>query len=93
MPETYRRKDSVVQRDVAGQTLLVPIQGEAADLQRVFSLNAVGRLVWEALATGRTEGELAVDVMENFDVDAERASADVRAFVARLAEAGLVESA
>lgn len=90
MPETYRRKDAVVQREVAGQTLLVPIQGNTADLQRVFSLNAVGRCVWEALADARTEGQLAADVMERFDVDAERASADVRAFVGRLAEAGLI---
>jgi hypothetical protein len=91
MPGIYRRKETVVRRDVAGQTLLVPIGSGTANLQRVFSLDAAGRCIWEALAEARTEDQLAAAVCERFDVDEERARSDARSFIADLLKAELAD--
>jgi Coenzyme PQQ synthesis protein D (PqqD) len=49
-----------------------------------LKLNGSGRLLWERLAEGCTDGELAAALVERYRVAPERASADVDAFVAEL---------
>jgi hypothetical protein len=57
---------------------------------RLHSLNEVGTLVWEA-ADGRTPvTEIVARVCGEFDVTAERAAADVDAFVEDLVGRGLL---
>jgi hypothetical protein len=87
---TYRKNDDVVARQIAGETLLVPIRGELAGLQRVFALDGVGEYVWQQLDAGVTEETLVSQVVAQFDVDREEAEADIRQFVHELLAAGLV---
>ena len=57
---------------------------------RLHTLNEVGTLVWE-VADGRTPiREIVVRVCREFDVTAERATADVETFVAELVGRGLL---
>jgi hypothetical protein len=57
---------------------------------RLHTLNEVGTLVWEA-ADGRTSiAEIIRRVCREFDVTAERAAADVDAFVDDLVARGLL---
>jgi hypothetical protein len=87
----FSRSASVVQREVAGETFLVPIRGRLADLQELFVLNDVGSWVWEHL-DGRRLDELAAGISSEFEIDAEQARKDAEAFVEQLLEAGLAES-
>ena len=45
----YKRNESVVLRDVAGEKLLIPVKGRLADLQNIFVLEGLGEWVWEQL--------------------------------------------
>ena len=38
----YIREKDIISRDIAGETILVPIRGNLADMQCVFTLNPVG---------------------------------------------------
>lgn len=50
----YSRSQDVVRREVAGETVLVPVAASgAADLEYLYRLNPVGGAVWDAL-DGRT---------------------------------------
>jgi hypothetical protein len=57
-----------------------------------LSANPSGRLLWRALAFGATRDELVSCLLDEFEIDAERAGADVDAFIAELSQQGLLES-
>ena len=91
-PDTrYRRKNTVVARQVVGETLLVPIRGDIDQMSHLFALNAVAAQVWEALGEEPTLDALVASVCKAFEVEAAQAEADVRAFVEQLLEADLIE--
>jgi hypothetical protein len=72
------------------------IEGEvvAVDLQKSVYLaaNRSGAVLWPALAEGTTRAELVTRLADQFDLDRDRAAADVDAFVGALAEQGLLEN-
>ncbi len=86
----YRRSDHVVSREIVGETILVPIRGNLADMRRIFSLNAVGAYIW-----GKLDGKNGLDAIRNgiltdFNVDEEKAAADLHEFISNLLEAELI---
>ena len=87
----YVRTADAVTRQVAQETLLVPIRGQLADLQQIFSINAVGALLWERLDGEHDIEALCAAVAEEFDVTAAGAEPSVRAFLAELVQADLIE--
>jgi len=90
MDPVYRQADDIVTRKVADETLLVPIRGNMADLQRIFALDPVGETVWGRIDGDRGFAELVAAVVEAFDVAPHTARADVREFLGELEAAGLV---
>jgi hypothetical protein len=85
-----RLDESVVMREIAGQTFLVPIRGTLAELQDLFVVNEVGQWVWERLDGTRDADELAAEACREFSVSPEVARTDVQAFLDEVREAGLV---
>jgi hypothetical protein len=88
-----RRKPDVVARQVAGEDILVPVRGRLADLQRIFALNPVGEFIWNRLDGRMNLASIAQEVRAEFDVSDDEAEGDVREFVSRLLDEGLVEEA
>jgi hypothetical protein len=87
------RSTAVVSREIAGETLAVPIRKGVGDLDSVYTFNELGARLWLMLEQGRTSEELADWVRTNYEVTAEQAFADVARFVAELREERLVRSA
>jgi hypothetical protein len=86
----YRRSSDVVGRQILGETLLVPIRGELADLQRIFALNPVAEHIWAELDGAQDLAAVRDSVVARFEVEAAEAEADLVEFVAQLCEAGLI---
>lgn len=65
---------------VAGDDVVV------LDLERsvYLKLNGSARLLWERLAAASTDGELVEALVEQYGIEADRATADVRSFLADL---------
>ena len=86
---TYRRNPAVIETDLPDELILLdPVTRE------MFSLNATGRIVWQALAEGARGRELAIErIAAAFEVDPEVAGSDVDTLIARLAASGLVDRA
>ena len=57
-----------------------------------LKLNGSGRVLWERLAASSTEPELIAALVGEFEIDVERATADVAAFVADLNHRNLLET-
>ena len=73
-------------REFDDETVLVDVRRGV-----YFSLNAVGTVVWKAIAEGATLAAAVDAVVAAFDVTASVACADAESLVAQLCEAGLVE--
>jgi hypothetical protein len=86
----YRQSENVVTRQVAGETLLVPIRGDLAGIQRIFALDEVARFIWERIDGCIEVAALATQVVAAFDVNEEQAEEDIRGFIAELYAAGLI---
>lgn len=85
-----QKKDQIVGRRIAGETILVPIRGNLADMQRIFALNPVGEYIWERLDGIASMETISRDIVAEFDVDAETANRDMRRFIAELIDQDLV---
>jgi hypothetical protein len=70
------------------------LDGEAVILNTrtgaYFGTNPVGTHIWQLYAEGKTVAEVVDGVVARFEVDAERAQADVLAFTESLLKGGLL---
>jgi hypothetical protein len=80
----------VVTREIAGETMLVPVKGKLAHLQQVFVLEGVGAHIWSQLDGVRSLQEVLDSVLDEYEVTREVAQADLLALAGELLEAGLV---
>lgn len=79
------RAQSVVSRLLDGEAVLVhPVQG------KVRVLNSVGARIWELADGGRSIGEIARQVAQEYEVDLPQAEADALAFCLDLTGRGLL---
>src|ERR1700736_1120245 len=85
------RNSATVSRVIAGETLVVPICAGIGDMEAIYTFNGVGGELWHSLEQSHTEEELVALVMQQFDVAASVAEADVKAFLGDLKEIGLVK--
>lgn len=74
-------------RTIEGETIVLDMETE-----RYLGVNRAGTLMWERLASGTTQSALVAALSDAFDIDEERAAADVDAFVAQVRAAGLLAS-
>jgi hypothetical protein len=93
MAKTFRKEEGVVSRRIAGETILVPVTNNLADLTSIFVLNTTGEFIWDHLdGSVDTEGITRL-LVKSFDVEEDRASADCEALVRDLLDAGLISEA
>lgn len=88
-----KRSTDIATRRVLDETLLVPIRGMVAQRMEIFALNPVAAFVWNHLDGNTTRDELTRAIVAEFEVDSERARADLDTLLAELQESGLVVAA
>ena len=85
----YTRGKDIISRDIAGETILVPIRGNLADMQYIFTLNPVGVFIWEQLEGENTLTDILESLLEHFETSREQATDDILEFIGQVTEAGL----
>ena len=93
MSSIYCKQADIVTRQIAGETLLVPIRSNLADMQKIYGLNPLGEYIWRQLDGTRSLTEIHEEMAANFEVTREQAGDDIREFISQLVEAGIVRSA
>ena len=88
---SMKYKNNFILQDICGEKILVPIGSQVMDMNGLVTLNDTAACVWELLAEDRTLDELAAAVAEQFDVEPERARADVQVFIDEITRMGLLE--
>lgn len=84
------KKDFML-RNVAGYYVVVPVGDGALEFNGVVNLNESGAFLWKAMENDVTEEAMVQALLAEYDVDENRAKADVAAFVKKVKDANLVE--
>jgi hypothetical protein len=86
------RNSATVSREIAGETIVVPICAGVGDMEAVYTFNELGGQLWRLLEERRAPQDLITWVIQNFDVKPEQAASDIQRFLADLREIGLVQA-
>lgn len=90
--QRYQRDPSIVSRDIAGETILVPIRKNAGDLESIYTLNETAARAWGLIDGQHTLGDIHAQLIDEYEVAPDQAWQDLEELVDSLAEIGaLVE--
>ena len=90
LDKVYRKNGDIVVRKIADEVILVPIQGNLADMQRIFSLNSMAEFIWDQLDGARSLNDIRNDVTKNFEVEDVIAVKDISELIDRLIDYKLI---
>ncbi len=88
--DVFRQAENIVTRKVMDETLLVPISGQLASMDNLYTLNETGAFIWQALDGVRSLAEISGMLERQYDAPADVIAADVLEIADGLAEAGLI---
>lgn len=83
-------KKDVIKREIAGDTILVPVGRAVYDSNGLFLLNELGAFIWDILPSVTSEEEICDAVLEQYDVPPETAKKDVAEFIHQLQNLGII---
>jgi len=87
----FRKTGRVVERDIRGERILVPLAGSMEALDSIYTLNRTAASIWDGAGEGLSDDELAGRLVSAFDVSASRAHDDVDEVLHALLEMGALE--
>ena len=80
----YKMKSGFVAREVGNELILVPLTGNVAQMNALFTLNDTAKFIWENITEENTEDDLINLMTEEFDIERETAEKDIKIFLGRL---------
>ena len=83
-------KKELIKREIAGDTILVPVGKTVYDSNGLFVLNELGAFIWDLLPSVETEEEICEAVLAGYEVTPEEAGRDVAEFLAKLRELNII---
>lgn len=89
--DIFRKKESLVAREIVGETLIVPIRGELAQLHKLFSLNPVAAFIWKQIDGINDLTKIHRLLVERFEAPDEEIWNDLLELIEHLAYSQLIE--
>ncbi|MET0515156.1 MAG: PqqD family protein [Nitrospiraceae bacterium] len=87
----YSKNPDFVQRDVAGECILVPIKRRLSDVNSIYVLNDTGAALWNRIDGKRSVQDIHADFFEEYDVTAEQLRQDFETLLADLLSIQAIE--
>ena len=84
-------KNGFLLREVAGSFVVVAVGDAVKHFNGIINLNETSAFLWRNIEKGLDEQGLVDALVTTYEVDKEIATSDVRSFITKLTEAGLVE--
>ena len=84
-------KEGFILREVAGNYIVVAVGEAVKGFNGVINLNETGAFLWRILEKGSDEKGLLDALLSEYDVSEDIAAKDVKTFIDKLTEAGLVK--
>lgn len=80
-----------VKREVAGESILVPVGKTTLDLNGMMTLNEVGAFLWEKLPEAENEAALVDAVLAEYEAERSEVEQDVSEFLSKLRELKIID--
>ena len=80
----HNLKPKFVARQVGTEMILVPLSGNVAQMNELFTLNETARFIWENTNETNTITDIENLMTEQFDIDIETAHHDIDLFMKKL---------
>ena len=84
-------KKQLIKRDIAGDTILVPVGKTVYESNGLFVLNEVATFIWDNLSQLETEEEIVSRIMEEYEVSPQQAQSDTAEFLVKLRELNIID--
>ena len=78
-------------RNFAGETVLIPLANKNDTFDGIISLNETSEFIWKQIENGKEHDEIVESLLNEYEVDKEKASQDVNAFCDKLRKLGILE--
>lgn len=91
MDSRVKIKGEYVLREIGGDYILIPIGKTALEMNGMITMDEVGVTIWHGLEEAKSNEEILRTILDNYDVQEEVATADMKEFMDKLLDAGLVE--
>lgn len=82
----YIRNENMVMRQIGAEVVLVPVVANAANVDRLYSLNSIGTEIWSKLDGTHTAAELIDYFLTVFEVERDSLQNDMHEFISDLLE-------
>jgi hypothetical protein len=92
MSTAFIKQANWVMRRIAGETILVPLAGNVADLDSIYVLDEVRSAVWDLLDGRSTPADIAEALCLAYDVRQDQATDDVTRLLEAMHDANLVST-
>lgn len=83
-------KKELITREIAGETILVPVGKTVYESHGLFVLNELGAFIWDILPRVNSEEQICKAVLEEYDVSPEVVAADVAEFLGQLRQMDII---
>lgn len=79
-------KKELIKREIAGDTILVPVGRTVYDSNGLFALNELAAFIWELLPQAEDEADILEAILKEYEVSREEAQKDLDDFLSKLRE-------
>jgi Coenzyme PQQ synthesis protein D (PqqD) len=86
----FIRKNDYVTREIAGETLIVPVNGHVDDLDSIYTLTELGTVIWRLLDGRANVDQIVEAVCQGYAISPEQARMDTLDFLQTLEENDLI---
>jgi hypothetical protein len=87
----FIKEKDLVTRNVAGETIIVPIKNNVGDLDSIYTLNEVGSMIWQLIDGNNSINRIIEEICKAYDVGPEEAEKDTLKFLNTLKISGLIQ--
>ena len=85
-----RFKKEFIEREIVGETVLIPTGETAAHFNGLISVNELGRFIWDNYENAKDEDDLLQKILDEYEGEKEVAKADLDEFLQTLKDAEII---
>ena len=80
----YKLKTKFVAREVGNELIIVPLSGNVAQMNALFTLNETGKFIWDNATDNNSIEDIVMLMTDTFDIDSQTAKKDIDTFLQKL---------
>ena len=86
----FVRNSNVIKRNISDEVFLIPVKGDIAEKQVVFSLDTLGEFIWERIDGCKKLTDICNDIRAEYTVNEKQLKKDVSNFLIDLMKQKLI---